>query len=346
MPVRHFLSVSAVAFITGGALLTSVTAGAKQSTSTARPAELSSKTATTWTPGRTPWGDPDLQGVYTNIDELYIPLERPARFEGRRLQDVTEAELVQIATESNETARRSYQESFQRNAMVDAKRRFDLKPSRAWLVIDPPDGRIPSLTPEAQQRVVANAARQSRRQDSYEDLTVFNRCLSHGMPRSMMPNVEEKTFRIVQAPGLVAIQYEIIHEARVIPVDAREHVAPNIRTAMGTSRGHWEGGSLVVQTSNFKYVVFPPEASRDLRIVERFRPVAPQTVEWSVTFDDPSSWSRPWTMAMNLTKIAESQEPLEYACHEGNLPTVRGLLTGARVDEKAEEEAAASKPKQ
>lgn len=327
-----------------------VSLASAQGPTTEATAKRPSKTARAWIPPQMPWGEPDLQGVYTNIDEVYVPLERPPRFEGRRLEDVTPAELVQFATEVNETARRNYEQSFNRNTFVSAKRRFDVKPSRAWLVVDPPDGRIPPLTVEAQQRASANVARQTRLPDSYEDLGVFNRCLSHGLPRSMMPNVEEKTFRIVQAPGVVAITYEIIHEARIIPVDGRRHVGRNIRMYMGDARGHWDGSSLVVDTSNFTDVPFPPEArgiarqSRDLRIVERFRPVAPQIVEWSVTLDDPSTWSRPWTIAMNLTKVGESQQPLEYACHEGNLG-LPNLLTGARADEKAEEEAARLKAK-
>jgi hypothetical protein len=283
---------------------------------------------------RLPWGDPDLQGVYTNIDELNVPLERPVQFEGRAT--LTDSELKKFARESNETRRRTSEQNFNRNAFSAARNRFDLKPSRAWLVVDPPDGKIPPLTVQAQQRIAARVAEQTRLPDSYKDLNLWHRCISLGLPRSMMPSVDEPPYRIVQAPGFVAITYEMIHEARIIPLDGRAHVGSKIRSYMGDARGHWQGDSLIVETDNFKdpLPVFPPGASDALRIVEQFKSISRSTVEWSVTFYDQSAWARPWTIAMNLTKSDESQHAFEYACHEGNL-TLSNLLSSARVDENS-----------
>jgi hypothetical protein len=289
--------------------------------------------------------------VYTNIDELYIPLERPDRFEGRTPDQVTEAELLAFTKELNEARRRAYEreQNLNRNATATARNRYDLTPSRAWLVVDPPDGRMPVLTPDARQRLAAGLDRQLRLPDSYEDFSAWYRCISLGLPRSMMPTIDEQPYRIVQAPGVVAITYEMIHEARIIPLDRPAHLGTAIRSYMGDARGHWDGSSLVVDTTNFRdpaafsgystpdpLASFPPGASKELHLVERFTPTAARIIEWSVTFIDPTAWARPWTIAMNLTKTDESQQAFEYACHESNL-ALSNLLVSARVDEKAEE---------
>ena len=156
----------------------------------------------------------------------------------------------------------------------------------------------------------------------------------------MMPAIYGSSYQIHQGPGYVAIRYEMIHETRVIPLDGRSHVGKGIRTYMGDARGHWDGNTLVVETTNFKdQIAYRGADSRTLRLVERFKAVGPTAVEWSVTVDDPSTWTRPWTFAMALTKKDASQRPFEYACHEGNYG-LRNILSAARAEEGTPEPAA------
>ncbi len=178
--------------------------------------------------------------------------------------------------------------------------------------------------------------------DSAEVRSLYDRCITRGVPGSMMPAIYGNSYQIVQAPGQVAIRYEMIHETRVVPLDGRPHVGSNIRSYMGDARGHFEGNTLVVETTNFNglnaadlagYGSPDRDATRNLRIVERFKPVGPRLVEWSVTLNDPDTWTRPWTYAMNLTRD-ESQPMFEYACHEGNYGLV-GILSAARAAEGA-----------
>ena len=148
-----------------------------------------------------------------------------------------------------------------------------------------------------------------------------------------MPAIYGSSYQIVQGPGSVAIIYEMIHETRVIPLDGRAHPGKGIRTYMGDARGHWDGNPLVVETTNFKdQTAYRGANGNTLRLIERFKPLGPRAVEWSVTADDAATWTRPWTFAMNLTKKDASQQPFEYACHEGNYG-LRNILSGARADE-------------
>jgi hypothetical protein len=286
---------------------------------------------TAWASTRTPWGDPDLQGVYTNYHELNVPFERPARFEGRNLNDISEQELAEFTQELNQKRRQSVEANIFR-PLWNGKN-FDLKNSRAWLVVDPQDGKVPPLTPSAQERDAANVARRNRPPaDSVADLNLWYRCITRGLPGSMMPSVDEQPYTIVQAPGVVTISYEMIHETRVIPLDGRPHVGSSIRMYMGDARGHWDGQTLVVETTNFTDQTPYRGSSKDLHLIERFTPTSPTTIEWAVTLDDRSSWTRPWTLAMTLRKDA-SQRPFEYACHEGNRDLLSDYLTNSRIVE-------------
>jgi hypothetical protein len=295
-----------------------------------------------WKTARTAWGDPDLTGVYTNSDESGIPFERPAQFEGRRLEDITSAELAELQrTRQDAIIERaaSAQDNPEAHQQLFWWETLNAKSSRAWLVVDPPDGKIPPQTPEAQLRAVARAEAQRRSgrgpADAPEDRSLYDRCISRGLPGSMMPAIYGSSYQIAQGPGYVAIIYEMIHETRVIPLDGRSHVGRGIRTYMGDARGHWDGNTLVVETTNFKdQIAYRGADSGTLRLVERFRAVGPTAVEWSVTVDDPATWTRPWTFAMALTKKDATQRPFEYACHEGNYGS-RNILSAARAEEKA-----------
>jgi hypothetical protein len=282
---------------------------------------------------RTPWGDPDLQGAFTNSDESLIPMERPDSLKGRTLADITPAELAALSERRSDERIEADKQRWELRSPLHWFENHDPKNSRAWLVVDPPDGKIPPQTPEARARAAARAkARQGRGEaDSYEDRSLYDRCITRGLPGSMMPAIYGNSYEIVQGPGFVAISYEMVNELRVIPLDGRAHVGPAIREYMGDARGHFEGDSLVVETTNFTDKVPYRGSSDRLRLVERFTPTSAKTVEWSVTFDDPSTWTRPWTFAMNLTRTGE--RPFEYACHEGNY-AMRHMLGIARAEER------------
>jgi hypothetical protein len=285
------------------------------------------------TVSRTPWGDPDLQGAYTNSDESLIPMERPDSLTGRALTDITPSELAALNERRNEERVEADKQRWELRSPLHWFENHNPKNSRAWLVVDPPDGKIPPQTAEARARAAARAkARQGRGEaDSYADRSLYDRCITRGLPGSMMPAIYGNSYEIVQGPGFVAISYEMVNETRVIPLDTRPHVGPAIREYMGDARGHFEGDTLVVETANFTDKVPYRGSSDRLRLIERFTPTNAKTVEWSVTFDDPSTWTRPWTFAMNLTRTSE--RPFEYACHEGNY-AMRNLLGIARAEER------------
>jgi hypothetical protein len=295
-----------------------------------------------WTPPRTPWGDPDLQGWFTNLSEDGTPLERPDQFAGRRLEDIKGEELAAIKREVQKRTITNFQ------GPLHAPEHWwqdDLnleKGSQAWLIVDPPDGKIPALTPQAKERAAARAAarRNSGRgpADSWEDLSLYDRCITRGLPGSMMPAIYGNSYQIVQAPGYVAIRYEMVHETRLIPLDGRPHVASSIRSYMGDPRGHWEGDTLVVETTNFRdEAAYRGANAQTLHLTERFTRIAPNKVKWAVTVQDPETWTSPWTFAMPLT-MDDSQPVLEYSCHEGNYG-LRNILSAARAQEKAAEDA-------
>ena len=302
-----------------------------------------------WKTPRTSWGDPDLHGIYSNDDETGTPMERPKDYEGLTLADVTPEKLQEIVAKR--------QAAF--DSLVNGKRwehsisppphlifdTFDRKNSRPWLITDPTDGKIPALTAEAQARPraaggVSTNANPNGPFNSYLDMGLYDRCITRGIPASMMPAGYGSRYEIVQAPGIVAIRYEMIHETRVIPLDGRPHVAAGVRQYLGDARGHFDGDTLVVETTNFRAESAPQRASAAVKMTERFKRTAAGTVEWSVTFDDSSTWTRPWTYSMPLKQVDASQQIYEYACHEGN-HAMRNILSGARAADAA---AAAGKP--
>jgi hypothetical protein len=333
---RFLLSASATVMLVGAVSLpTTPVAGQARTPAATSP----SAAAKTWNPPRTAWGDPDLTGIYSNSDESGIPFERPARFEGRLLQDITAKELDELRAERRKATASS---SVAEDRPVDREvfwENLNAVNSRAWLVVDPADGKIPPTTPQAQQRAAARAEARKRSgrgpADSAADRSLYDRCISRGLPGSMMPAIYGSSYEIVQGPDSVAILYEMVHETRVIPLDGRGRIGKAIRSYMGDARGRWDGDVLVVETTNFKDEIAYRNANADtLRLVERFKAIGPDAVEWSVTVDDPETWTRPWTFAMTLTKKDKSQRPFEYACHEGNYG-LRNILSAARAEEAA-----------
>src|SRR5665213_1520035 len=197
-----------------------------------------------WKAAHTVWGDPDLSGIYSNSDENGIPFEKPAEFEGKRLEDITPAELARLQeTRHAATIELATRLSDDPNPQLFWWETLNAKSSRAWLVSDPQDGKIPPMTAQGQQRVAARA--EARRlngrgpADSYEDRSLYDQCISRGLPGSMMPAIYGSSYQIIQGPGYVGIIYEMVHETRIIPLDVHPHVDRHIPTYMGDPRGHW-----------------------------------------------------------------------------------------------------------
>jgi len=293
-----------------------------------------------WTTPRTPWGDPDLQGQYSNKYETSTPFERPKEFEGRRISDVKPEELAAaVARRQADTLERAKYFGGDPEGRIGNSAEFrDIyeitRGSRPWFVIDPPDGTIPPLTPAARARTAPRGGSFGGGPfNSHLDFSLWERCITRGLPGSMLPGQYGNSYEIVQAPGIVAIRYEMVHETRVIPLDGRAHTGGSLRMDMGDARGHWEGDTLVVETTNFKGRSAYRNANPDtLKLVEKFTRTGANRIEWSVTVDDPSTWTRPWTFAIPLT--ATDKEPVfEYACHEGN-QAIYNILNAARAAEK------------
>jgi hypothetical protein len=294
-----------------------------------------------WTAPKTPWGDPDLQGNYTNKYETSTPFERPKEFEGRRMQDVTAKEMAAaVARRQEDTLARAKFFGGDPEGRIGNSAEFrDIyeitKGSRPWFVVDPEDGKMPPILPEARARIAALPRTGSFGNgpfNSHEDFSLWDRCITRGLPGSMLPGQYGNSYQIVQAPGFVAIRYEMVHDTRIIPLDGRARVSGAIRSDMGDARGHWEGNTLVVETTNFKTrSAYRNANAGKLKLVERFTRTAVDKIEWTVTVDDPTTWSRPWTFTMPLT-MNDQEAIFEYACHEGN-QAIKNILSAARSAE-------------
>jgi hypothetical protein len=294
---------------------------------------------------RTAWGDPDISGLFTTDDELGVPFERPPQFGDR--QFVTAEEFAQRQTQAER------QEEADREQVVLPRHNAQGGPAggtgppahwiergrpsrRTSLVIDPPDGRIPFLNDDARRRGAAAAARtpEGILFTGPEDLDKYDRCITRGFPHVIFPTIYDNTSQIVQGPGYVSIRYEMIHDARVIPLDNRPHLSPSIRSYFGDSRGRWEGDTLVVDVTNFSKNAGYRGATTNLHVIERFRRTDANTVHYELTVEDPTTFSRPWTASLDLRKDPRQVQVPEYACHEGNY-AMFNILSGARADEKA-----------
>jgi hypothetical protein len=276
-------------------------------------------------PARTPWGHPDLQGTWTNFSSVNTAL--PA-FGGKRSQllggtgDCIPAGVTPQQRGAQIGAGPEHWYETQRGTPGGAPR---------GLIVEPSDGRLPPFTKAADQRVDA-ICRQIF--DSYVYLDPWVRCISRGIPASMFPSAYNNAYRILQTKEYVAIFYEMIHEARIIPLDTRPATGQDIRLWMGSSRGRWEGDTLVVEATNFhdRGAIRGHPHSDALRVVERFTRKGPGTMGYQVTVEDLKTWTAPFKVAIDLTRDDEYQM-FEYACHEGNL-AVENILSGARLEEQ------------
>jgi hypothetical protein len=293
-------------------------------------------TAKPWTPPRTPDGQPDLQGIWSFA--TITPLERPAELAGKQV--LTEQEAAEFEKQTRE---RNNADRRDGGTDADVARAYNnfwydrgtkvVGTRRTSLIVDPPDGRIPPLTPEAQKRLTALAEVRRRPAASWEDRSPGERCVHHpkaGPP--ITPGGYNNNIQLFQTAAYVAILNEQIHDARIVPLDGRPHLGPQIRQWMGDSRGHWEGDTLVIETTNFNGRMNFQGSAEKLRLVERFTRVDADTLLYEYTVDDPTSFARPWTVQLPMTKTSDLI--FEYACHEGNYGMI-GILAGARAEEKA-----------
>ena len=310
--------------------------------------QIENSNAGEWIAPRTPDGQPDIQGVWTN--STMTPLERPADMGDKPFYSEAEAsELDAAARERRARASEPGGTRLQRlppgsrfggyNAAIWSAARSIAPTRRTSMVVNPPDGRVP-LRPAAEERrdyLVAN------RSDTYDNMSVYTRCITRGIPGALIPNFYNAGNLILQTPDFVVILTEMIGEARFIPLDGRPRINPSIGLWMGDSRGRWEGETLVVETTNFteKGWITPNQnagrmhgvpVTRDLRVVERFTRVSEDVLDWRVTIEDPQVYAAPWTLELPLTRDP-AYDLYEYACHEGNY-SVPNILRGARVKER------------
>jgi hypothetical protein len=343
MALRLLGSLGTFGILIGAAVLMPHRAAGQQQTA-APPLVLTAfggKATPPYVTPRTSWGDPDLQGNYTNKYETSTPFERPKEFEGRRMQDVTPQEMAAaVARRQEDTLARAKFFGGDPEGRIGNSAEFrDIyeitKGSRPWFVTDPLDGKIPPILPEARARIAAVPRTGSFGNgpfNSHEDFSLWDRCITRGLPGSMLPGQYGNSYQIVQGPGFVAIRYEMVHDTRVIPLDAAPRPGSQIRSDMGVPRGHWDGNTLVVETTNFKARSAYRNANADtLKLVERFTRTAPDKIEWTVTVDDPTTWARPWTFSIPLT-MNDQEAIFEYACHEGN-QAIKNILSAARSAE-------------
>jgi hypothetical protein len=289
-----------------------------------------------YTVPRTPWGDPDISGVWTSDAAIGIPMQRPDQYGGRA--ELNDEEFQAKLTRDAQTRRSA------ENAVGSFRN------DNAWLVksfrqtsliVDPPDGKMPAVTSEAEKR------RATRDQgtfgagpfDKTEDFTMYDRCITRGIIGSVLPVVYGNGNRIIQAPGQVVISYEMVHDTRVIYTDGRPHLGKGIRQLLGDSRGHWEGVTLVVETTNLTDKTSIGlngnglRHSEDMVMTERFTRVGPEEVRYEITMNDPKTYEKPFTVSLPLMS-PPGYQLLPYECHEGDY-AVKNALSAERAEDRA-----------
>jgi hypothetical protein len=288
---------------------------------------------------RTPWGDPDLQGTWSN--QTLTPLERPRQFADKPVLTEAEAaayekQLVEAGNVDNRTPGTVQDVNLAYNQVWWDRGNTIVADRRTSLIVDPPDGRIPALTPAAQKRRDEDrkASDNEKFAASWLDFDVYSRCII----RSALPRLStgyNNNYEIVQAPGLVAIVQEQMHETRMIPLGNGPHLPSTVRQWLGDSRGHWEGNTLVVETTNFTDEARGSTfqyATKNMKLVERFTRISDRSIDYQFTVSDPETWTRPWTAKLPWNRI--DGLIYEYACHEGNVG-LEHMLSAARAADAA-----------
>jgi hypothetical protein len=334
---RLILSLGILTTLIAAAALTRVSLLGRSQSSSSSPSSSSVRAVPApavrkaWTRPHTPWGEPDLQGKWSYA--TITPLERPSAQAGR--EALTAEEVAAVDADARTGADRR-----DGGAEADLARAYNAywydrgtSTGRTALIVDPPDGRLPPLTPEGRRRqALADERERTHPYDSWEDRPLQERCIVyHGVPP--LPTGYNNTYQIFQTPGYVAILDENIHDVRGIPLDGRPHLGQGIRQWNGDSRGRWEGDTLVVETTNYSpRTIFKfPAAGETLHAVERFTRVAVDRIDYQFTITDPTTYTRSWTASLPLAGLP-GYVIYEYACHEGNY-SIRNVLSGARAQE-------------
>jgi hypothetical protein len=326
--LRHHIALAAVPAI----VVAVAVAAPMRVTGQALTAEKSA--AARWTVPRTPEGKPDLQGVWDY--RTATPLERPSELAGREF--LTDQEIAAFERRAAEREDGRPPEDGRSEPSVHPPWWLDygkqvVGTKRSSLIIDPPDGRVPPLTPEGQKRAADRRAARAGRgpSDAPEDRSLWERCITRGVPEGMLPAGYNNNLQFVQTASHVVIVSEMIHDARIVPLDGRAAAPGHIKPWTGASRGRWDGDTLIVETTNFSDKISFRGSGSALRLTERFTRTGPDTIEYRFTVEDPSTWTKPWTATFPLVKSDSAM--YEYACHEGNYG-LRHILGNARAEEK------------
>ncbi len=304
-----------------------------------------SRPSKSYSPPKTPWGEPDVQGVWN--DATSTPLQRAngqkdvlSEEEAADFQASLAHELTRDRRDGGADAdvNRAYNDHW-----MDSRRLKITSDHRTSLIVEPRDGRIPPTVPVSPERQAARAARAAANSrfnaglpDDYSDMSLPVRCIIRTDSPPYLPTIYNNDFQIVQSPGVVAIAPEMIHSARIIYTDGRPHLSRNIHQWLGDSRGRWDGATLVVETTNFRTddgVVFQGANPATFKITERFTRVDPTSINYEFTVEDPQTWTKPWTALIPWSKIDPGEQMYEYACHEDNFDIVHFLI-GARNRQK------------
>ena len=290
-----------------------------------------------YTTPRTPWGEPDFQGVWTGNAAHGIPLERP--------DDLTDVEELTADEAAARRERRTlgsiwgYEREWRDTTLGYDK----MTPStQVAMIVDPPDGRLPEMTAEGKRRAEELRRGREHRQNvppgGPEDLSTYERCITRGLPGMMMPSIYNNGLQIVQGPGYVAIQKEMVHETRAIPTKPRDAVGPRLTSWLGDSQGRWESDTLVIETKRFNDKNSFRGSTAGMTLTERYRRVGPTKLAYEFTVDDPAIWTRPWTAVFTFDLDNDQYELVEYACHEGNYGMFN-MLSAARTRDREAAEA-------
>ena len=290
-----------------------------------------------FTAPKTPWGDPDIQGTWSSDDLRGVPVQRPDEFAGR--SELSDEEFAKRAAANSDTRTRELNRvgAFRNDVGTRTFRQTSL-------IVEPADGRFPPITPDAQREVDRRQVQRSTAPGTWTDRSLYDRCITRGVFGSVLPVIYGNGNMIFQAPGLVSITYEMVHDTRIIPLDGRPHVGRHIQQYLGDARGHFEGNTLVVETTNFLGNQTGvggngggTPTSDALHLVERFTRVAPDVLNYEALIDDPNTFTRPFKLLLPLT-TQPGYRVLPYECHEGNL-ALHNILSAARSEERATEEA-------
>jgi hypothetical protein len=344
---RFLTSLSVTALVFGlTVILLLPTPAAGQAQKAAAPGAKPAAAAKPWTVSKTPDGVPDLQGYWTN--NSYTPLERP---NGVTKEFYTPAELK----EAEKKAQAREEEQTVPGTVADVHydfTQFGLDRSqtrltdnmRTSMIIEPPNGKLPPVTAEGQKRAAEKAAErraQGAQYDKVQNIQIGSRCIYTNAGPPMLPPGYNPAYQIIQGPGVVMILIEMLHEVRVIPTDGRPHAPAGVRSWLGDPRGHWEGDTLVVETTNFNDKVAFRGASENMKVIERFTRVSDDQIKYEFTVHDPSTWEIPWKAEEPFVKIGG---PIfEHACHEGNYGIANTLAAVRREEKEAAAKKAGSK---